>query len=116
MSDTEPVAPALTAEEWIGFADEWPRLHRAIEEGDSISHVNGEPFTRHARAALCLYGQEFGFDLEDVELLRKPWHEDRCGAKFALYDEHACACDMHPDVIALHALAARIAALLPSAG
>lgn len=52
------------------------------------------------------------FTREDVELLRKMWHHDDCGALFALYDHH-CDCETHPDCIALESLAARIESLLP---
>lgn len=51
------IGPALTAEEWA--------------KSGSVDVVESSYETgRHAMAALCLYGQEFGFTREDVEWLR----------------------------------------------
>ena len=71
-----------------------------------------KPSLRHALAALCLYGQPFGFTQEDVDALLSNLHDDDCGALWALYD-HECTCHRSPTIARLQSLAARIAALLP---
>ena len=69
------VEPALTAEEWAGIiADDWTldsRLAYTLEEAD-LGHLEyraGSAPPRQIAAALCLYGQPFGFTWNDVELL-----------------------------------------------
>lgn len=71
MSDE--IKPALTASEWtqhlsgnsgdVDDAVEW--ASRKVAETIMSSGPN-----RHALAALCLYGQPFGFTREDIEMLR----------------------------------------------
>lgn len=87
MSDIEP---ALTAEEWEGFA--------AMAD----SEIERMPaHARHLHAALCLYGQRFGFTWEDVDGLR------------ALAESLSGNIINPGSVAPLRNLADRIAALLP---
>lgn len=96
----EEIQPALTAEEWrCGFAE---RPNRTVELGvlvtdhtDYTISVQDER-TLHALAALCLYGQPFGFTREDLKALM--WAIDDSGDLLAAK---------------LRSLADRIAALLP---
>lgn len=68
MSDTnEQVRPALTVEEWAAELAQRPTplvpsIEWAAREMGDIS--------RHALAALALYGQPFGFDATDLAQLR----------------------------------------------
>ena len=71
MSDDQP-PPALTAaqwREWIRGRDFEPML---VYERDGTLIVDDRFAApgRHALAALCLYGQSFGFSQEDVRMLR----------------------------------------------
>lgn len=105
MSDT----PALTPEEWAsGEAERGEHLWLSRRSGLTAgwSH-DGVPLAgmEHAVAALCLYGQPFGFTQEDVELLREAMVLDH-------YD--GTGIDIVPGTDdKLSNLAARIAALLP---
>jgi hypothetical protein len=105
MTNDTKIRPALTAEEWrpdskgmIGTSEAgaWP--------GGSVE-FNGEyPVERpHAVAAVCLYGQPFGFTREDVRLLI--W------ANHALDDDGVET----ETCLKFAELAARIEALLPPA-
>ena len=97
---TEEIKPALTPDWWERIPD------GGVEPkplGNDWMALDGWPvkLTRHALAALCLYGKPFGFTPEDVELLRNAALDadasDYRGADAAAFDD----------------LAARIAALLP---
>lgn len=129
---TDEIRPALTPEEWTpprvekivdtptkpGYVDHrsWVELQRTgptlrdvtLEPGERtrvVIHGNGvDPEIRHATAALCLYGQPFGFTQEDVDFLR----QQASGAEAS--DSRGA------DVGAFTDLADRIAALLPPKG
>lgn len=114
---------ALTREEWQrggrdgarqGRDDERLGVHLdrgtvVLSEPDS-AHCQDLPYVavpdrlRHALAALALHDQPFGFTHEDVATLEATALE--MDARF--HSEH-------PEVVRLHSLAARIAALLPQA-
>lgn len=73
---SETVTPALTPEEWAakGISAPWWSLgigHRG-KIGFGATDAGGDMTTqqRHGVAALCLYGQPFGFTHEDVDALR----------------------------------------------
>ena len=96
--------PALTAEEWAEF-DNGEAYVRETEsefrtplgfrfDAGSASENIEDP---HGVAALCLYGQPFGFTMEDVEALRYE-------AEYATNGSQA---------VRLFGLADRIEALLP---
>ena len=104
MSDdiSDDITPALSPEEWAarrptpheetpqdGAAAEWiigPALNEVngvvmeyVEEG-CFRHMDLEP--RHAIAALCLYGQPFGFTREDLWAIahsEAPYFSDKNG-------------------------------------
>ncbi len=111
-AETPSVSPALTHEEWFPKASaDWtptgPRCSDAmgdfwIEGGAIWRAVEGEGEQMvdnpHGLAALCLYGQAFGFTREDVDLLNK-----------AILQYHW----REKPAIGLQSLASRIAALLP---
>lgn len=59
MSDETTIQPALNAEEWA---------HRQFGEAFLVL-TDGSCGSRHAIAALALYGQPFGFTHEDVEVV-----------------------------------------------
>lgn len=61
--------PALTREEWEAHENLLGRRLPIEWEPGSVKYLEHE--FRHAIAALCLYGQPFGFTREDVELLRE---------------------------------------------
>jgi hypothetical protein len=109
----EPIAipPALTPEEWAAM--EISQLND-VSVRVRLPRIDvRDPYgIQHKVAAACLHNAPFGFTRADVQLLQKTWHEDDCGALYALYD-HECKCDSHPDRIALRAIASKIAALLP---
>ena len=105
--------------------DEWTRLgFSKAEEGGvyvedywsqttkpraASAHVR--PSNRHALAALCLYGQPFGFTQEDVEFLCD-WLTGEHDTAFEGDDEVDCG-EMPEDRSKRLNLANRIAALLP---
>lgn len=64
-----PIPPALSDKEWL---DSFGAHNHDTTHGERSVYIAcdeaGE--TRHALAALCLHGQPFGFDQDDVELLR----------------------------------------------
>lgn len=70
---SEPIKPALTADEWARKSIEIAELHA---DGKLLVGDYGKPSflsteERHALAALALYGQPFGFSREDVRIIRK---------------------------------------------
>jgi len=85
---TEPIQPALTPEEWKErevesqygnartsfYVDHKGRIFASDESPggeDRIIVLNGpDDRIRHAIAALCLYGQPYGFTHEHLALLR----------------------------------------------
>lgn len=91
-SETAPMKPALTAEEWarrfhsIQCYDSWSEeqsektgvgeISADLDYLRLTSHQHSEianfsaPSDRHALAALALYGQPFGFSWQDVWNLR----------------------------------------------
>ena len=115
---TDPIPPALTPEEWSTKARMWPAdgdEGDAIPLGFQIDDEQGGAVVipidyegcyrqaffdgndRHGLAALCLYGQSFGFTRADVDALL-----------YTLDDASKCGTDDE-----LRSIAARIAALLP---
>lgn len=119
---TEPIKPALTAEEWaevkewaevLGKAIEAVVTARGIHSWEEMrafvaKHTGLPP--RHATAALALYGQPFGFTREDVVKLRAAGDAARDVERFA--KERGAGWD---DSLAdwYHSLADRIESLLP---
>lgn len=101
MTD-EPITPALTPEEWrlfIGLA-----IDADVEERAPVDAF-ADTASPHKCAALCLYGQPFGFTQEDVNAWRAlcdEWHID-------LSDDEW----MSPATRAFTRVIAKIAALLP---
>ena len=95
----EKIEPALTAEEWA-------RIHAGEWHEEVLADLDRH--SAHARAALALHGQPFGFTREDVELLRKigPFVDRQ------IIDRDAGAYEW---LGALMPLADRIEALLPPA-
>ena len=87
------IKPALTPEEWAEVtASSYP----------GHQHIYGAPDDEPYRmAALCLYGQEFGFTVEDVEGLRIMMQRE--GPRVHMYGSVATLAD-------------RIEALLPPEG
>lgn len=87
---TDRISPALTPEEWVGVRN-------------GTVGIVGIPNAKanHQIAAVCLYGEPFGFTRKDVDLLRE---EARC-----------CRDHWNQRLAALFfdELADRIAALLP---
>lgn len=59
----ERIEPALSAEEWARPMNVDLRVETMLE-------LEGEIRSRHAIAALALYGQPFGFTRDDVDNLR----------------------------------------------
>lgn len=106
MSD-EQITPALTAEEWVRFG-EFSSLNpqRFVD----LTRHSGERH-RHGTAALCLYGQPYGFTQEDVVLLAKldKGNDYAEGDRFGVIDEEITP----EESVRLRSLARRIAALLP---
>ena len=111
---TEDINPAMTPEQWAAITrGEWAILPEVVlttaSEGQiAIAHPIDDDIVqvgecRLALAALCLYGQPFGFTWGDVDALvsladdaaDKPWH------------------DAHYHASALASIAQRITALLP---
>lgn len=118
MSDETTIPPALTPEEWAhpdmyverdGFYVYAPRgiIGPVVGATDSSGGV-GLGQIQHAVAALCLYGQPFGFTQEDVALLRAA----------VIYEPYGF-CDEPRDIDAdaterLARVTAKVAALLPA--
>lgn len=77
---TDPIKPALTPEEWyrptLDHAQGIDASHFALAPGgkcylfDREGSYELDSEERHASAAICLYGQPFGFTWKDVEALR----------------------------------------------
>lgn len=109
MDDTPSIPPALTKEEWAPRVDPDIYAGQVIEAGDVARRDDGTiilgndlPITRpHATAALCLYGQPFGFTHEELGAMR-----DEYKALWAGNDDH-------PRARLLHSTIEKIAALLP---
>lgn len=95
---TDRISPALTPEEWAKGGRGW--RHGAV--------INAED--RHAVAAVCLYGQPFGFTRADVAFLQSlaAWHHKQTYGKAAGWRQSVLS-----EVVELRNLADRIAALLP---
>lgn len=99
MSD---IKPALTPEEWQGAMEQWRSGTVDVEDLLGLSANNQSTRKQmHAAAALCLYGQPFGFTREDVKELRA-----------VAEDYEYRGLDPSP-FDTLNALADRIEALLP---
>lgn len=120
MSNRE-IAPALTPEEWKGgyyYSDDLrlnrknagiggqPRLNVEV-----LSHplggVTNDQRDLHALAALCLYGQPFGFNAIDVEFLNERADAAEAYGRDLMNDRAMESAEK------FRALAARIEALLP---
>lgn len=99
------IKPALAPQEWAKeLAVPASATGRGLQMADDGKTVVVEPARwerAHAVAALCLYGQPFGFTHDDVRLLRN------AAAEWAM---------VSPPAIAALNLADRIAALLPPEG
>lgn len=67
---SEPVKPALTPEQWAKQGKNHDPFHIREDGALVITGVLVTPGQRNRLAALCLYGQPFGFSQEDVEALR----------------------------------------------
>lgn len=121
---TEPIAPALTPEEWAQKhlrlqADSYDSDRNAaveIKAGPNYLHLTDhenprwavidQPKERHALAALALHGQSFGFTREDVATLR-------LAAEASRVPNGREADSMSQRRNRLRLIAARIEALLP---
>lgn len=110
MSETPTIPPALSAEEW-GEVQSWGDSDRRRLLADACYAADladiGRPKPSHALAALCLYGQPFGFTAEDVAVLKQLSADKaatfrKIGLEWCLRESDALA-----------SLASRIAALLP---
>ncbi len=128
MTDHTEIPPALTAELFSGDgidiptdrdAKEWTRVAPSSEPGKvyveefwaedfdkgitgGCASIHVHQRARHALAALCLYGQPFGFDATDLRLLN--------AVAGGIADMVG---DTHPEVEALRVVAAKVRALLP---
>ena len=113
---SEPIKPALTAEEW---AKGTPGVFGWDDASVFIDWRDPEPMEGpnvkrpHACAAALLYGQPFGFTREDVVKLRAAGDAARDVERFA--KEKGAGWD---DSLAdwYHSIADRIEALLPPEG
>ena len=91
---------ALTSEQWLRHSG--PALEQDLEyAGEEVGGYSG-PVSPHGLAALALFGHEYGFTWDDVDMLVS--HADFNARTTRGYD---------PDQDPLLWLAARIAALLP---
>lgn len=112
MSDETTIPPALTHDEWEALAYDRPDFFAFIghiQGGMHVWHPGNmatplDSVDRSALAALCLYGQPFGFTQEDATLMRVLAEDMVLNPAASLYPETVAH--------ALH-LAAKIAALLP---
>lgn len=97
---TDRISPALTPEEWAG-----------VQTG--TVGIVGTPNAQanHQLAALCLYGQPFGFTREDVRALQFEGNDLLAWAGDAETDEERQRMNRHG--FQLLNVADRIAALLP---
>lgn len=113
---SEEITPALTPEQWkeleptvhLSGTEPWGALDLGthgffVDEGKRLSlgsspdeDTSLTPENRHIIAAVCLYGERFGFTQEDVNMLRDPHPDAEYFAQLARF-------------------AAKIAALLPPA-
>lgn len=128
---TDPLSPALTKEAWSALRArlvvEWPHGYTLYVDDtwDVVAGNSGVALPgirdgyRHALAALCLYGQPFGFTQEDVEMLRAKASEERQIAAWCPDGYSKGIVDLVGDqshrsnAAALEALADRIQSLLP---
>ena len=96
---TDRISSALTPEEWAG-----------VQTG--TVGIVGTPNAQanHQLAAVCLYGQPFGFTRADVAFLQSlaAWHHKQTYGKAAGWRQSVLS-----EVVELRNLADRIAALLP---
>lgn len=94
------IKPALTEEQWRIYMAGYARLD--VEASFGLGHMPDlDTKDPHAIAALALHGQEFGFSWDDVDTLRK-------------YDVIVARYEgRQDDEVDMHALADRIASLLP---
>lgn len=106
------IKPALTAEEWAELfgptvADHSRQKNRLDEMASWASDETS--YGRHGTAAICLYGQPFGFTHADVELLHRGSSAivSLASEGYGDQQEANAASDRMDD------LADRIAALLP---
>lgn len=123
MAEKDEIAPALTPEQWK--AQEFHMIVRpnpltpAQAAGSArTGNYCGEPAvhsegyfaqgSRHALAALALYGQPFGFTRADVLAL--------IDAAESIQDEFGSRDKRDSRAVKLDAITARIAALLPPEG
>jgi hypothetical protein len=104
----DEVLPALSAEEWLQYG-----ANRAILREFAADRRPWGPRRRssyeeklHAAAAMALYDQSFGFQPDDVQLLR---------AEADLHERNGTREDVERAAW-MRGLAARIAALLPPHG
>ena len=111
MSDTPAVQPALTAEEWAKWLSPEMQYDRECDRLDYFSGSYGGGICIDGRyrdddlravAALCLYGQPFGFTQEDVDAITRCLESD---VWITVYQ--------YEDAEPLESIRARIAALLP---
>ena len=125
MPETE-TTPALTPEEWEHPSNAreigWACSEVFVGEGSSLDNV-----TRHGLAALCLYGQPYGFTWEDVDRVNTvadhfqraidhpphtdDWHQSIHAS--GLTAKEFFARQIAKDVTPWRSLADRLAALLP---
>ena len=133
---TDRISPALTPEEWAkgGHRREFgpdifdrpedlenPHCVKSFQPGtvrvscgDCVTWGHGavlDAEDRHAAAALCLYGQPFGFTREDVEALQFEGNDLLAWAGDAETDDERRRMNRHG--FQLLNVASRIAALLP---
>lgn len=100
----DEIKPALTPEEWqhwLVWRENSGMLPACLATQQGVAPSLSE---EHGTAALCLYGQPFGFTHEDVTLLNRA----------VIMEPYAGALTPDPNASAkLFSLIARIAALLP---
>lgn len=119
----ERIAPALTAQEWRdgyigidvevhlktpGLSTVGPRVHVEVK-GYPLGGSMGDVRDLHALAALCLYGQPFGFTREDVRVLERVSRNLLSNPEF----DPQTGNPYHAKGYHLASIASRIAALLP---
>ena len=125
MDATEKIQPALTPEEWsaldvpsVAYLDkenyEEPYPFFVVDHAEGTAFWSDDPKSRHALAALALYGQPFGFTREDVHQLRERvagCRETAEAQRDHFYTDKARVVEGIAE--ALESLAARIEVLLP---
>lgn len=99
---TEPIKPALSSEEWTDLLPVIGEVGKGIVRNED----------RHFTAAVCLYGQPFGFTREDLKAIN-----EGVGGIFGRCAEFCVGgCSCGDDARRLENLADRIRALLPPEG